>query len=177
MGDTPRSANSSGTPRDDRFFSPRENSSRSARSSSSSEGEWLTPRQHAVQSYRCNSVSSDDQYFSARNSYRGAQDADFVHHQQQHETTHQYSQSFDSPRVSVLHQMHRNQQSAYDLSEHDRRRNFHDNQPDIYQGHGTKEIRNRNDPKYDEQINNLQWSGAIRKEDVESIFTYATLEN
>lgn len=181
MEDTPRSTNSSGTPRDDRFFSPRENSFRSARSSSSSEAEWLTPRQQAAQSYRCNSENSDDQYFSARNSSRGPQDSDMMHQQQQHEYEHdqkqlssrsQYSQNFDSPRGSITHQKHRNQQSTSDHSEHDKRFSVHDN----YQDNLANRTRNRNDQKFDGENSNLQWSGAIRKEDVESIFMYEALK-
>ena len=177
MEDTPRSTNSSGTPRDDRFFSPRENSFRSARSSSSSEGEWLTPRQQAALSYRCNSENSEDQYHSARNSCRGAQDSDVIHQQQQHEqkqlsARNQFSQNFDSPRGSISHQMHRSQQSTSDNAEHDKRWNVPDNHKDDCD----KGTRNKSNHRYDGEINNSQWSGAIRKEDVESIFMYEELK-
>ena len=60
MVDTPRSTSSSGTPRDDRFFSPREYSSRSARTTSSTDSVWMTPRQDNSLANWSDSINSED---------------------------------------------------------------------------------------------------------------------
>ena len=60
MVDTPRSISSSGTPRDDRFFSPREYSSRSARTTSSTDSVWMTPRQDNSLANWSDSINSED---------------------------------------------------------------------------------------------------------------------
>lgn len=77
MVDTPRSISSSGTPRDDRFFSPREYSSRSARTSSSTDSVWMTPRQDNFSSNRSSSINSEDRIYSANNSKEISYEVDF----------------------------------------------------------------------------------------------------
>mmetsp|Transcript_36015 Transcript_36015/g.34084 ORF Transcript_36015/g.34084 Transcript_36015/m.34084 type:complete len:294 (-) Transcript_36015:304-1185(-) len=60
IDDTPRSTTSSGTPRDDRFFSPREYITRN--SSTKSSDEYITPRT----ARNSNSNIDEDQYYSPR---------------------------------------------------------------------------------------------------------------
>ena len=77
----------------------------------------MTPRQENVPLYRCNSVSSEDQYFSARYSSRTSYEADQAH-QQQHQAHHHSSHNYAPPRGRERQQHQQQGGGNYNNSEY-----------------------------------------------------------